>query len=113
MGAIADIWKSERGLIMVALIIAVTVLSALGVTSPQQWLDYTKWIFLTYAASKTVTGTMEIAAKSGAGSNTPAPEITGADTERWQAAEAILDGLFRRSAAQGGSVPPADAAKAG
>lgn len=61
MGAIGDLWKSERGLISVALIIAATVLSALGMLTVQQWLDYTKWIFVTYAAAKTITGSVLLA----------------------------------------------------
>ncbi len=56
MGAIADLWKSERGLVAIALIAAVTVLCATGAVTVQQWLDYTKWIFVTYAAAKTVSG---------------------------------------------------------
>lgn len=62
MGALADLWKSERGLVMVVLIIGATVLCALGIVTVQQWLDYTKWVFVTYAAAKTVTGSIAIAA---------------------------------------------------
>jgi len=61
MGALKDLWKSERGLIMVALIAAVTVLCGLGYVTEAQWLDYTKWIFVTYVAGKTVTGGIALA----------------------------------------------------
>lgn len=62
MGAITDLWKSERGLIAVALIAAATALCGLSVITVQQWLDYTKWIFVTYAAAKTITGSVGIVA---------------------------------------------------
>lgn len=56
MGAIADLWKSERGLVAVVLILAMSTLTALGNFSGAQWLDYTKWIATVYIGSKTVTG---------------------------------------------------------
>jgi hypothetical protein len=61
MGAILDLWKSERGLVAVALIAAATALCGFGVVPVEQWLDYTKWIFVTYAAAKTVTGSVAMA----------------------------------------------------
>jgi hypothetical protein len=63
MGAIKDLLNSERGIVALSLIISVTVLCALGSISTQQWLDYSKWIFVTYAAAKTVTGAI-VAAKA-------------------------------------------------
>lgn len=59
MGAIADLWKSERGLVAIGLIIGATVLVALNHMSIEQWLDYTKWIFGMYAGAKTVTGVVD------------------------------------------------------
>lgn len=64
MGAIKDLWQSERGLVAILLIVACTVLCAMTRLTIDQWLDYTKWIFITYAAAKTVTGTAKIAADS-------------------------------------------------
>ena len=60
MGAITDLWKSERGLIAALLIIAATVLAAMGHMTFAEWREYTLYIFGTYAALKTVTGTMQI-----------------------------------------------------
>lgn len=60
MGAIADLWKSERGLIAVILIVSCTVLAAMATITADQWIEYTKWIFITYAAAKTVTGVTQI-----------------------------------------------------
>ncbi len=61
MGAITDLWKSERGLIAVALIIAATVLTGLHVIPADQWLDYTKVLFIAYVAGKTISGSVGLA----------------------------------------------------
>lgn len=60
MGAITDLWKSERGLIAVLLIIAATVLASLGKMTFADWREYTLYIFGTYAAAKTITGALQI-----------------------------------------------------
>lgn len=60
MGALTDLWKSERGLIASLLIIAVTVLAALGKVTFAEWREYTLYIFGTYAVLKTITGTTAI-----------------------------------------------------
>jgi len=60
MGAFTDLWKSERGLVAVILIIACTVLAVLGKLTVGEWTDYTKWIFVAYATAKTITGTAEV-----------------------------------------------------
>lgn len=65
MGAIADLWSSERGLVAVALIVAATVLTTLKVFTTDQWVTYTEWIFVTYTASKTVTGSVAVWRSSG------------------------------------------------
>lgn len=67
MGAITDLWKSERGLVCVALIIAATVLTGLGKLTVPEWKDYTLYLFYGYAAAKTITGAVQIA------KGTPAP----------------------------------------
>jgi hypothetical protein len=76
MGALKNIWGSERGIVAVVLILACTVLTGSGDISPEQWLDYTKWIFVTYAAAKTVTGAATIMRTQ---SPSPASEISTAD----------------------------------
>jgi hypothetical protein len=78
MGAIADLWKSERGLLAVLLVIGATVLTALSQMTIQQWQDYTLWIFGLYAGSKTVTGAVALfkggtAEPEAAPAPTPAP----------------------------------------
>jgi hypothetical protein len=69
MGALKDLWQSERGLVAVALIIATTALYGTGHLSVEQWTDMTKWIFVTYVAAKTVTGAVAMATKP----SSPAP----------------------------------------
>jgi hypothetical protein len=69
MGAIKDLWQSERGLVAIALIAACTVLSATSIISPEQWLDYTKWVFITYAAAKTVTSVAALASADPSAAN--------------------------------------------
>lgn len=64
MGAFTDLFKSERGLITIALIIAATVLTTMSVLTAErwnQWSEFIKWIFITYTAGKTITGGISIA----------------------------------------------------
>lgn len=60
MGAITDLWKSERGLLAVLLVVGATVLTALGHMTVAEWRDYTVWIFGIYAGAKTATGVAEV-----------------------------------------------------
>lgn len=64
MGALTDLWKSERGLIALVLIIASTVLCAIHVLTMDQWVNYTEWIFGMYAAAKTITTSVATAASA-------------------------------------------------
>lgn len=95
MGALLDLWKSERGLVAVALIAAATVMSSLGIITVDQWLDYTKWLFVTYAAAKTVTGAVATA--------TAQPKGASAGPGVWQQVEALL---ARAMASATAPVPP-------
>ena len=95
MGAILDLWKSERGLVAVALIAAATTLTALGTIGVEQWLDYTKWIFVTYAAAKTVTGSVAMA--------TSQPK---SDPGIWQQVDALIARALANSRAPA-PTPPA------
>jgi hypothetical protein len=73
MGAITDLWKSERGLVAVLLIIACTVLASLGKMTFADWSEYTLYIFGTYAAAKTITGALQIVKGTPAAVAAPAP----------------------------------------
>lgn len=56
MNAIKDLFNSERGFLAVLLIIAITVLAAIGVATFQQWNDFALFVFVTYTGAKTITG---------------------------------------------------------
>ncbi len=60
MGAITDLWKSERGLLAVLIIIAASVLAGLSKMTISDWQTFVTGIFITYAAGKTVTGAVAI-----------------------------------------------------
>lgn len=75
MGAIKDLWQSERGLVAITLIIACTVMAALSRITIEQWIDYTKWIFITYAAAKTITGTATIIKSPSTADGPAAPAV--------------------------------------
>lgn len=64
MGALKNLWNSERGLVAIALAVASTIMVVTGLMTIDQWVDYTKWVFLTYAAAKTVTGTADLINKA-------------------------------------------------
>ena len=95
MGALLDLWKSERGIVAVALIAAATTLCVLGVIPVDQWLDYTKWIFVTYAAAKTVTGAVGIASAQ----PRTAPAV-------WQQIEPLVTSILARMATERAPTKP-------
>ncbi len=74
MGAIKDLWQSERGLVAIALIIAGTVLRVTGGITADQWLSYTQWVFGIYVAGKTITGTTAMLTSTP--TSQPAPHVT-------------------------------------
>lgn len=76
--AIKDLLSSEKGLAGGALIIAATVLAALGKMTVDAWVTYTEWIFGIYAGTKTVTSAVQ--AMSGKPSAPTAPTAPTATT---------------------------------
>jgi len=60
MGALTDLWKSERGLLAILLVVGATVLTALSHMTVAEWREYTLWMFGLYAGSKTVTGAVDL-----------------------------------------------------
>ncbi len=69
MTGAVDLMESERGVVCILVLIAVTVLAVLKVITGEQWLTYTQVIVMGLVASKTVTGAIEtVTAKK-----TPAP----------------------------------------
>ena len=60
MGAITDLWKSERGLLAVLIIVAASVLAGLDKMTVADWQTFVMGIFIAYAAGKTVTGAVQL-----------------------------------------------------
>jgi hypothetical protein len=60
MGALTDLWKSERGLLAVLIIAAASVLAGMNRMPVADWQTFVTGIFITYAAGKTVTGAVEL-----------------------------------------------------
>jgi len=58
MLALQDLFASERGLFALVLVIAATVLTALGHMPVTQWQDFALWVFGIYAGTKTVTSSV-------------------------------------------------------
>lgn len=76
MGAIADLWKSERGLaFVIALTIATVAWIGLGKMTTDQWADYTKWLIGIYVVGKSATSLVEtiVRGKTEASASSPAP----------------------------------------
>lgn len=60
MGAVKDLWESERGLLTVCLVVASTVLVGLGRMPVDTWVNYTTWVFGIYVGGKTLTGAVAL-----------------------------------------------------
>lgn len=60
MGAISDLWNSERGLFAIVLVAAATTLAAIGKLPVDTWQTFCTMIFGVYVAGKTVTATASI-----------------------------------------------------
>jgi len=58
MLALQDLFASERGLFALVLVLAATVLTALGHMPVTQWQDFALWVFGIYVGAKTVTSSV-------------------------------------------------------
>lgn len=55
MGAISDLWNSERGLLTVLILVAATVLVVFGRMTIDQWMAFVQVVIGIYVAGKTVS----------------------------------------------------------
>jgi hypothetical protein len=62
---------SEKAVAAGLLVVGVTVLCALGRITPQEWMDYTKFVLGIYVAGKTVTAAAEHMSKRGVKAPSP------------------------------------------
>lgn len=53
---ITNLLNSEKGVMGLALLIAASVLAAMGTIDAVAWINYTQWIFGIYAGSKAIQG---------------------------------------------------------
>ena len=72
MGALANLWNSEKAITGGVLVIAATVLAALGHMTVDAWREYTMVIFGLYIGGKTVQGAAAAIASRPASTPTPA-----------------------------------------
>ncbi len=59
MGALKDLWNSERGLLSLVGLLCITVMFGLGRITDVQWDTDLKWIFAFYVGGKTATSVAE------------------------------------------------------
>jgi hypothetical protein len=76
MTGATDLLESERGVVCILLLLAVTILVVLGKLTGEQWLSYTQFVVGILVASKTITGMVETV-KNGKSDGKPAnPVVT-------------------------------------
>lgn len=63
MGAISDLWKSERGIVAIVGLALVTTMFQLENITADQWESLLKWIITGYTAGKSATGVAEVLAR--------------------------------------------------
>jgi len=73
--AIKDLFASERGLLCLVILIAATVLAAMGKFSYADWREYTTYIFGTYVVGKTATSVAQVI--KGPPATSSVPSVTG------------------------------------
>lgn len=79
MGALKDYWESERGLLALAIIVAASVLVALGKMPVADWETFVTGIFIAYASAKTVTGAVQIIKGTAPAAPAAVPTTTGTE----------------------------------
>lgn len=62
LGAFKNLWHSEKAIAVGMLVIAATVLTALGDMTIEQWTEYTKYLVTVYVGGKTIQGVTEMLA---------------------------------------------------
>lgn len=58
LGGIGDIWHSERGVVVVAALIAAAALVYVGKVQAGDWMDFAKWLVGIFVGGKTVDGSV-------------------------------------------------------
>lgn len=77
MGAITDLWKSERGLLCVLVILAASAFVLAGKMAIGDWETFVMVVFGTYVGGKTVTSAVEtLKGPAPQPAPAPAPSVT-------------------------------------
>jgi hypothetical protein len=71
MGAITDLLNNGRGLLAVLLVVAATILTALGKIDPAAWTTFVTWIFGIFTVGHTVVGATTVIAGGGKAPTAP------------------------------------------
>ncbi len=80
MNALKDLFASERGFLVLALIVGATVLAALGYMTIAQWMDYSQLMFGIYVGGKTISSLAVAIGNKPAASTPPAGSVTVSGT---------------------------------
>jgi hypothetical protein len=59
MAGFNDIFKSERGVFTLLVLIMVTILTAIGKVTADQWIEFTKWLTVAFISGKTISHAVE------------------------------------------------------
>lgn len=86
MGALTDLWRSERGLLCLVIILAASVLAALGKTDFNGWSSFVMVVYGTYVAGKTLTSAVESRGRAPG-----KPDVVGIQVNNPPATEATTD----------------------
>lgn len=78
LGALPNLLHSEKALMALALLIAATVLTAMGLLPITEWKAFAQGVFLIYVGGKTIQGSTELIA-SAMKAQAQARTSTGAD----------------------------------
>ena len=79
-GAIADLWRSERGLLCLVILLAATILAALNVLPVGEWKSLVLYVYGTYVVGKTATGVIEVWKGGKPTTDSPASDTTAPPT---------------------------------
>lgn len=80
MTGFGDIFKSERGVFTLLVLIMVTILTALGKVTADQWIEFTKWLTVAFISGKTISHAVETM-KPGQQAQAPLPTATALPKE--------------------------------
>lgn len=81
MGAITNLWRSERGILAVLLVISATVLASLNRMSIDAWRDFSLYVFGIYATTRTVTGAVDLVVTAKRDSAAASANLSTSSTE--------------------------------